>query len=154
MKSNKSGLLKIVMVATALFISGCTAIGDRLNPFQEEPDPIAFLGDRDDHALNGTKAKEETARTALEQMASYRRTNFPEPVHPVIQPAVVRLMWIPDHLNKSGDLVPDHYYYLKVLSDRWAVQDAFELESQLGPNKDPTNLPYVYSDDRKTIRGR
>lgn len=145
----KAGLITIVLAAT-----GCTAIGDRMNPFQEEPDPVAYLGDRNDHALNSTKNKEDSARTALEAMASYRRAHSPEPVNPVIQPAVVRLMWIPDHLNKSGDLVPAHYYYLKVLSDRWAVQDAFELESQLGPTKDPSNMPFVYSDDRKTIRGR
>lgn len=148
-------LTKLVSLGTiASIITGCTAIGDRMNPFQEEPDPIAYLGDRNDHALNETQNKQDTARQALDAMASYRRTQYPQPVDPVIQPAVVRLMWIPDHLNKSGDLVPAHYYYLKVLNDRWAVQDAFELEEQLGPSKDPTNMPFVYSDDKKTIRGR
>jgi hypothetical protein len=63
-------------------------------------------------------------------------------------------MWIPDHLNKSGDLVPAHYYYVKVLNDRWAVQDAFELEQQLGSTKEASSMPFVYSDDKKTIRGR
>jgi hypothetical protein len=41
-------------------------------------------------------------------------------------------MWVPDHLNAHGDLVPAHYYYLKVKKDSWALQDAFELEAQLG----------------------
>ena len=72
------------------------------------------------------------ARQALEVMGTYRRAMAPQPYYPVIQPAEVRLMWIPDHLNKFGDLVPAHYYYLNVLGDRPAVQDAFEVESQLG----------------------
>jgi len=141
-------------VLVVLLLSGCATIGDHLNPFQEPPDPIAYLGERNDHSLNETEGKQDTAREALQAMASYRRAQYPQPVDPVVQPAVVRLMWIPDHVNKSGDLVPAHYYYLKVLSDRWAVQDAFELEDQLGPNKESSSLPYVYSDDRKAIRGR
>lgn len=114
-----------------------------MNPFYESPPPEAYLGEKNDRALNATYEKAETARSALEHMATYRRANEPEPIHPVIQPAVVRLMWVPDHLNKSGDLVPPHYYYLKVLSDRWAVQDAFELESQLGPTNSGSNVPWT-----------
>jgi hypothetical protein len=38
---------------------------------------------------------------------------------------------VPDHLNSHGDLVPAHYYYLKVKKEQWAVSDAFELEGQL-----------------------
>ena len=150
----KSTIKSLILIGTVTGTIGCTAIGDKLNPFQEEPSPIAYLGSRDDSALNTSKENEDSAREALEAMASYRRAQRPQPVDPAIQPAVVRLMWIPDHLNKSGDLVPAHYYYLKVLNDRWAVQDAFELESQLGPDKDQSNMPFVYSDDRKTIKGR
>ena len=84
---------------------------------------------------------------AFEAMAKYRKAHTPEPAMPVIKPAVVRLMWIPDHLNRNGDLVPAHYYYLKVLSDSFAVSDAFELEEQLnGPRgSNSGNIPFVYS---------
>jgi hypothetical protein len=102
-----------------------------------------LLGEKNDHALLEGGAKVEKARQALEHMASYRRAQLPQPVNPVIQPAVVRLMWIPDHVNKHGDLVPGHYYYLKVLKDRWAVTDAFELENQLGTTKDSATLPFT-----------
>jgi hypothetical protein len=61
-------------------------------------------------------------------------------------------MWIPDHLNKSGDLVPAHYMHVRVLGDRWAVQDAFELEEQLNVNTPGSSngaTPWVYLGDKK-----
>jgi len=142
--------MKISHSIVSLFLlscTGCSSVGKVLNPFQETPPPEAYLGERNDKALAGDSQKVDTAQQALKAMASYRHTQMPEPAYPVMQPSVVRLMWIPDHLNKNGDLVPAHYYYLKVLQDRWAVQDAFELESQLGSPTDSSNLPYVYPED-------
>jgi hypothetical protein len=62
-------------------------------------------------------------------------------------PAVVRMMWIPDHLNSHGDLVPAHYYYLRVLRDRPAVTDAFELEAQLNTGAVSSGTGYVQPED-------
>jgi hypothetical protein len=145
---------KKVLVDRVLFISGglwlalgliaCNSMSNALNPLYEAPPPEAYLGEPNDHALNGEKDKVFKAREALEHMNNYQRSLDPQPVNPVMQPAVVRLMWVPDHLNKNGDLVPAHFYYLKVLSDRWGVTDAFELESQLSPTADAsTGIPYV-----------
>ena len=138
----KQTLLLSGLLAVGLFASSCTSASNALNPFYEPPSEVALRGDLDDHALAGDRDKVDTARQALEASATYRRANAPQPVNPVIQPAVVRLLWIPDHLNDKGDLVPAHYYYLKVLRDRWAVQDAFELEGQLGPTVGAGNVPY------------
>ena len=131
-----------------ILLSGCSAAGSFFNPFYEEP----LLGDKNDKAISGGGQNEDTARQALEAMASYRRAQTPQPVDPVIQPAVVRLMWIPDHLNKNGDLVPAHYYYVKVLRDRWAVTDAFELEGQLGNGNRTSNIPFVHADEARPER--
>lgn len=148
--------LKLTTLATlsALLLNGCYAASNILNPFYEPPSEVAYLGQPNDNALkDGAGGKEESARAALEHMASYQRSLDPQPVHPVVQPAVVRLMWVPDHLNKHGDLVPAHYYYLKVLSDRFAVSDAFELEGQLkhstGGQGDASNIPYVFESESK-----
>ena len=143
--------LKIALIVGASALTGCASMGRVLNPFYDDPKPVALLGEPNDHALNETKNKENSAREALEHMASYKRANAPEPNDPVIQPAVVRLMWIPDHLNRAGDLVPPHYYYLKVLKDRWAVSDAFELEGQLSPGGKGASLPFVPGDE---VRGK
>lgn len=138
-------------VAAGILLSGCSTASKVLNPFYESPPEEALLGEKNDHALNESKGKGEKAREALEAMASYRRAQEPKPYNPVIQPAVVRLMWVPDRLNKNGDLVPAHYYYLKVLQDRWAVQDAFELQQQLNGPKgsagDAGNIPYADTSD-------
>ncbi|RMD85888.1 MAG: hypothetical protein D6808_04430 [Candidatus Dadabacteria bacterium] len=144
----------LTAISAVALLSGCSTVGKHLNPFQQPTDPIAYAGERTDKALNGTKEKELSARKALEQMASYKRAHSPQPVNPVMQPAVVRLMWIPDHLNSHGDLVPAHYYYLKVLKERWAVSDAFELEEQLGPKKSSSSIPYIYEGKRRKIRTR
>jgi hypothetical protein len=142
-----------VAILGALSLTGCGSASKYLNPFYEPPKPVALLGEANDKALNGGADSEDKARQALEQMASYQRARDPQPVNPVMQPAVVRLMWIPDHLNRNGDLVPAHYYYLKVLKDRWAVQDAFEVENQLNGSdraSDATsNVPYVLDSDSK-----
>lgn len=137
-------ILRLFLISTVVVnLTGCYAASQILNPFYDPPPKEAYLGEKNDNALSEGKTKSDTARQALDAMASYKRAQEPQPNNPVIQPAVVRLMWVPDHLNKSGDLVPAHYYYLKVLSDRWAVQDAFELESQLGSKGGSSGLPYV-----------
>ena len=129
-------------------LCSCNTMSRVLNPFQETPPPEAYLGEKNDHALNEGEGKAETARTALEAMSSYQRAQPPQPYNPVMQPAVVRLMWVPDRLNKHGDLVPAHYYYLKVLQDRWALQDAFELEGQLSRKGDAdATIPFAFDKD-------
>lgn len=139
-------VVRLTGCAILLGLCSCASIGRVLNPFYEEPAPEAYLGQRNDSAINGGQAKNVNAREALEAMASYRRGQLPQPQNPVMQPAVVRLMWIPDHLNKVGDLVPQHYYYLKVLDERWAVTDAFELEGQLGSKTGSSgNVPFVHA---------
>ena len=146
---------KILLLTGLLTLCACSNNSGYLNPFYEPPTEIAMLGAPNDHALaGGTLDKAQKARMAAQQLATYRQANSPEPYNPVMQPAVVRLMWVPDHLNRHGDLVPAHYYYLKVLSERWAVQDAFELEAQLhGPKGagGSTNTPFVYESE---VKGR
>ena len=142
--------LKLTLaVALAVLGSGCTSTANFFNPFYESPSDVAYFGDKNDKALNDSGGgKAGRAREALEAMASYQRALPAQPNNPVIQPSVVRLMWIPDHLNSHGDLVPAHYYYVKVLKDRWAVQDAFELESQLGGSTgNASSIGFVQPED-------
>lgn len=120
--------------ALVAVLSGCATpagqLADQLNPYAE-PNSTE-LGERSLNAIQGGAGGKNTelARHSLEVLGTYRRAQPPQPVYPVVQPAEVRLMWVPDHQNRHGDLVPAHYYYLRVMNDRWAVQDAFELERQ------------------------
>ncbi|MCB0320343.1 MAG: hypothetical protein KDD60_05400 [Bdellovibrionales bacterium] len=142
--------MKIKLLSTTLLIvasfavTGCTSIGNALNPFQDPPSPEAFKGSPNDHALRSESNKIEVAREQLEQIGKYPRAHQPQPQNPVIQPAVVRMMWVPDHLNSQKDLVPAHFYYLKVLDDQWAVTDVFERQDLVSQGKGAASaLPYT-----------
>ena len=148
MRGCMNRLMKKAALASLVALAACTTASQVLNPFYEPPSKQALLGEANDHALNGATAKGESARQALEAMSTYQRAHAPQPVNPVLEPAMVRLMWVPDHLNKAGDLVPAHFYYLKVKSDQWAVSDAFDREFQLTPEGDKSNIPFVYDGDR------
>lgn len=150
MKGSFQTGMRGLAIGLALSLSGCATIGEQLNPFAEPPAKEALLGSANDHALSGggSGGKGDAARAAWEAAATYQRAHYPSPNNPVVKPSVIRLMWIPDHVNTHGDLVPEHYYYLKVKSDDWAVQDAFELEAQLNrSNGDTSNIPYI-TDER------
>ena len=141
-------LQKFIVSALVVACTGCNSTSNLLNPFYEPPTEEALMGERNDKALNDGETKADKAREALEAMSSYKRAQQPAPYDPVMQPAVVRLMWVPDHLNVHGDLIPAHYYYLKVLSDRWAVSDAFELEGQLNKGSGSASaVPFTTKDD-------
>ena len=139
--------LKIIGIAiTALVCTGCGTISGALNPFQAPIKDEALQGTPSDHALKEEGNRLEKARASLEEVSRYPKAHQPQPVNPVIQPAVVRLMWVPDHLNGSGDLVPAHYYYLKVLEDRWAVTDVFEKQKLSGGSGlSDSGIPYTRS---------
>jgi hypothetical protein len=137
-----------LILAFPLLLSSCAQTSNILNPFYEPPAESAYLGNPNDSELNQSSQKDENARQALDHLASYQRALPPKPQAPVMQPAVVRLMWIPDHLNRNGDLIPAHYYYLKVLKDRWNLTDAFEIEGQLGASTpSASDGSYVTSKD-------
>ncbi len=143
--------LKFVVIPLLAFVcTGCGSMGQILNPFYDTPSEVAYFGEKNDRALNDSGGgKGARAREALEAFNTYQAALPPQPNNPVIMPAVVRLMWIPDHLNSHGDLVPAHYYYLKVKKDEWAVTDAFELESQLSGSAggSGSSLGYVNPED-------
>ena len=129
---------KIILASLGLMLSACSVAGpiaDEINPYSNgSQSGTDFGGERSTSAIlgnGGGAGSAEAARHALEVMGTYRKALPPQPNYPVVQPAEMRLMWIPDHLNVVGDLVPAHYYYLRVLPDRPAVTDAFDIERQL-----------------------
>lgn len=160
MKSRKRVAAGIAALVLTMGLGGCASEHwNSLSPFDNSKGPD--LGENSLKPImeeTGGKDNASDARHALEVMGSYRRTQDPQPAYPVVQPAEVRLMWVPDHLNKAGDMVPAHYYYLRVLDDRWGVQDAFDLEDQLNATTQGskssgggagTATPWVYGEPSK-----
>lgn len=145
-----TGARPLLLSCALLLSSGCATVGNILNPFYDPPTETALKGERNDNAISGGGSMSSgRARAALESLGAYQRAHDPQPVNPVINPAVVRLMWIPDHLSAHGDLIPAHYYYLKVKEDQWALTDAFDLDNQLkgSTGGQSSNVPYVFADD-------
>ncbi len=143
-------LLGVVLVAGA----GCSSkIFDNLNPYDVTPE--SELGERTNKAIleGGEQASQsEQARHALEVMSSYQRALPPQPGAPVRTMPDIRLMWVPDHLTKTGDMVPAHYYYLKVTDGMWATQDAFDIMDQLDKSSASgagSAVPYIYRQQGK-----
>ena len=153
-----------ILAGLTVSLTGCfySKTFDGLSPFQDPGPPAEHVGDASNKTLlqevgggsdvGGGQAT--NARAALQVMGSYRGAQPQQPTYPVLQPAEIRLMWVPDHLNKHGDLIPAHYYYLKVLDDRPAVQDAFDLEQQLnasttGRGASGGATPWVYGEQKK-----
>lgn len=163
----KKSLTLILLGLTWIGSTGCfySKSADRLSPFRDPGPPDENVGDTSNKTLieetggapsggSGGGSQASNARAALEVMASYRGAQAPQPAYPVLQPAEVRLMWVPDHTNKTGDLIPAHYYYLKLMPDRWAVQDAFDLEDQLnqstqGKGASGGATPWVYGEPNR-----
>lgn len=149
----KAGL--IIACLASLTLTGCNSVSNALNPFYDPPSPVALKGERNDAALynnGGSGTAENSARQALDSLAHYQGAHYASANKPVMNPAVVRLVWIPDHLNSHGDMVPAHYYYLKVKDDQWALQDAFEIDAQLGRSGGGTassTLPFYQGEDLK-----
>ena len=145
-------LKRIFLIATvAGFATGCSGTADDLLNPNYIPGPQ--LGERSNTPIleggAGKGEKGDNARHALEVLGSYKRAHDPEPYYPVRQAPVVRKMWIPEHLNRSGDLIPAHYYFLEVLPSRWAVQDAFEIEKQLeSESQSGAQVPWVYGNTK------
>lgn len=138
---------RAVLLTVLIPATGCySSLGDQLNPYYE-PGPSSEYGVRDTKAIlgDGGSAADDRARHSLEVLGSYQREREPQPYKPVVLPREVRLMWVPDHLNKGGDLVPAHYYYLRVLNDRWNVTDAFDIDEQLnqGSSSAVSSVPYI-----------
>lgn len=141
--------MKVVVLALLLIFTGCSgSLDEALNPNADAENSVPKGGERSNRPiLEGSATAggsvSDKARHALEVLASYRRAQDPEPGQPVRYPAVVRKVWIPDHQNGSGDLVPSHYYFLEVLPERWAVQDAYELEEQLRSGSNSGSIPWT-----------
>ncbi|MCS6893078.1 MAG: hypothetical protein NZO16_00680 [Deltaproteobacteria bacterium] len=128
---------------------GCSTVSNAINPYYKSPPAEAYKGVKNDHALTGGgQSREEAALRAIKSSSAQSGlSTSPAPYKPVIQPAVVRLVWIPDRLNRNGDLIPAHYYYLRILNDRFAIEDAFEVNAMLDSTTKSYGsggIPFIY----------
>ena len=102
------------------------------------------LGQRNNHALIGNSGVSLLSREERRQILHRKLAgNTAQPYHPVVYPAQLRLLWIPDRLNDK-DYIPDNYYYLRITNDIFATEDLRDLETQLFEETDSkSNVPWI-----------
>lgn len=147
MKKRFKAMRLAVFLIVVFGFTGCTKISNAINPYYKTPPKEAYYGVKNDHALTGGgDSKETAALSAIKTEAgAYRGAASPKPYKPVVQPAIIRLMWVPDRLNRNGDLIPAHYYYVKILNDRFVIEDAFEVQAELNATTSKSgSIPFVY----------
>lgn len=147
----KKLFLSSVLILASFSLSACNTAGRVLNPFYEPPGEYAYGGKANDHALNDSANKVDSARQALEAANTYQAAHMPTPNKPVYKPAVVRILWVPDHLDKNGNLVAAHYRYVEVKRGEFNASDAFEIERQLGSTIGGSNISFA---TKNGMRGR
>ena len=64
----RTHLTSVILLA----LGGCATMGEHMNPFREPTDPAAYIGDRDDSALNEKKEKEDTFQKEARELRRLR----------------------------------------------------------------------------------
>ncbi len=69
----------------------------------------------------------------LDQFKEQKVFGYVKPYVPVIEPPVVKKVWIPDHKSDqdSGVLVAGHWVYLMIRGPKWFIED--EIQDSILP---------------------
>ncbi len=143
----KRFMLRIIILSLGIFVLGCSSVSNAINPYYKTPPKEAYAGKRSDHSLTGGGREEKALSAISSEIASRAGATSSSPYKPVVTPAVIRLMWVPDRLNRNGDLIPAHYYYIRILNDRFVLEDAFEINAMLNSttkSADSGGYPFIY----------
>ena len=121
--------LTIIMVL--LITSGCAASKGLVN---DSPNKVVdvYLG-----AVSSGRA--DAVNYIKENLKVNKAFGYVKPYVPVVEPADVRLVWLPAHKSKysSEVLVSGHWVYLMVKQSRWFIDSQTQGEAKI-----PLIIPY------------
>ena len=92
-----------------------------------------------------SKGRADSAGYIRENLKMNQAFGYVKPYAPVVEPADVRLVWIPPHKSKddSNTLVSGHWVYIVVRQSRWFI------DAQSGDKvKIPIVIPYKESNKK------
>lgn len=92
-----------------------------------------------------SSGRADSANYIKENLKINQAFGYVKPYVPVVQPADVRLVWVPTHKSKSSSevLVSGHWVYLMVKEPRWFI-DTIESDKV----KVPLIVPYREQDKK------
>ena len=121
--------LKYLAVILAILInSGCSAskVSVKDNPSRTESVYLAAI----------SSGRKDAASYIQENLKLNKAYGYVKPYMPLVDPAEVRLVWIPAHKSEgsSDALVSGHWVYLMVKPSRWYIERQ---------NKGKTEIPLI-----------
>lgn len=127
----------LLIVLVILISSGCAASKTLV---KDSPSKVM-----DVYLEAVSSGRADSANYIKENLKINQAFGYVKPYVPVVQPADVRLVWVPTHKSKSSSevLVSGHWVYLMVKEPRWFI-DTIESDKV----KVPLIIPYREQDKK------
>lgn len=127
----------LLIVLVILISSGCAASKTLV---KDSPNKVM-----DVYLEAVSSGRADSANYIKENLKINQAFGYVKPYVPVVQPADVRLVWVPTHKSKSSSevLVSGHWVYLMVKEPRWFI-DTIESDKV----KVPLIIPYREQDKK------
>lgn len=127
----------LLIVLVILISSGCAASKTLV---KDSPSKVM-----DVYLEAVSSGRVDSANYIKENLKINQAFGYVKPYVPVVQPADVRLVWVPTHKSKSSSevLVSGHWVYLMVKEPRWFI-DTIESDKV----KVPLIVPYREQDKK------
>ena len=130
--------LKLQIVILALLMtSGCTSAKALV---KENPNKVM-----DVYLEAVSSGRADSVNYIKENLKISQAFGYVKPYVPVVEPADVRLVWLPAHKSKSAPevLVSGHWVYIMVKESTWFIDAQSKSEAKI-----PLILPYKETDKK------
>ncbi len=109
----------LMWLSVVALTSGCAL------PQPSRPRPAKSQLMKDIYAQSRGDAQKDVDKFIQENLKEQQRLGYIRPYIPVLQPPMVRKVWIPDHPSQEDPhvLVGGHWVYVMVQGPRWFTQD-------------------------------
>lgn len=117
------GLLLIICL---LLTSGCSTV--ERDPLKEGSREMADI-----YLKSMKDAKEDVGQYVANQLKEHQTFGYVKPYVPVIEPPMVKKVWVPDHKSEEDGnmLIAGHWVYLMIQGPRWFIED--ETQENIQP---------------------
>ena len=108
----------LIITSYLLLTSGCVH-----NPIKRHTQNPGLMSDIYRQSIGD--AEKDVGEYVEQHLKEQKVFGYVKPYVPVIEPPVVKKVWIPDHKSEedSGVLVAGHWVYLMIEGPRWFIED-------------------------------